>query len=170
MNSYSEQQKKDAWSKAQPSVDPGQWRIDANGAWIKYDVYGNDKSPYGWTIDHIIPKKLFKNESNAEIPENRWALHKKNNESKAGYFPKFKFVVTRDDTKNISTEIEKYLEKDFLDGLLKKVNDLGVFEYINEHKEEFINIYGEELVKKWIEKYRSLYYDYHGKKLFSQCV
>ena len=170
MSSYSEKQIKEAWERAKQIDAHGMMRQDTNGALIKYEEYGNAKSPFGWTIDHIIPKKLFINESNAEFPENRWALHMKNNESKADSFPIFKCVITSDKTENVDSDRERKFEERFLDELLDKVDDYGVFKYINDHKEDFLRIYDKELVKKWIDKGRFLYHDYHGKKLFSQCV
>lgn len=32
------------------------WRKDECGAWIKRTDYNDEKSQYGWVIDHIVPK------------------------------------------------------------------------------------------------------------------
>lgn len=46
------------WSKAYIITvsDAPVWRKDECGAWIQRTQYGNRNSPYGWEIDHIIPK------------------------------------------------------------------------------------------------------------------
>ncbi|MEQ8755271.1 MAG: HNH endonuclease signature motif containing protein [Coleofasciculus sp. G1-WW12-02] len=46
------------WEKAYivPGYNPRVWRIDQCRTWIKRDEYGNRQSPYGWEMDHIIPK------------------------------------------------------------------------------------------------------------------
>lgn len=36
--------------------DPAVFRKDDFGNWMKYSDYGNDRSGYGWEIDHIRPK------------------------------------------------------------------------------------------------------------------
>jgi len=45
------------WAKGYAILgrNPDEWREDAFGNTIKYSDYG-DYSPYGWQIDHIVPK------------------------------------------------------------------------------------------------------------------
>lgn len=45
------------WIKAQTveGYDPTIMRLDACGAWIKYDMYGMREHTYGWEIEHIVP-------------------------------------------------------------------------------------------------------------------
>ena len=43
------------WEKARATndKDPGEWRKDECGAWIKRDHYGNQGSDFGWKIEPI---------------------------------------------------------------------------------------------------------------------
>lgn len=45
------------WSKGTmvQGYDPRKYRKDPCGAWMNRTLYGSDKSPYGWEIDHIVP-------------------------------------------------------------------------------------------------------------------
>jgi hypothetical protein len=47
-----------AWQKANPvhGRDPNEWRVDAYGNLIRFDDHGDRSSPYGWEIDHIVPR------------------------------------------------------------------------------------------------------------------
>lgn len=45
------------WEKGKivSEYDSKVWRKDECGAWINRSKYGNQKSKYGWHIDHISP-------------------------------------------------------------------------------------------------------------------
>ena len=49
-----------AWQKgyAVDGYDPREWRVDEHGYWIRWSDYGDRNSPYGWEIDHIVPRSL----------------------------------------------------------------------------------------------------------------
>ena len=48
------------WAKATKirGEDPNEIRRDAAGDIIRFSQHGNDKSEYGWDIDHIVPQSL----------------------------------------------------------------------------------------------------------------
>lgn len=51
-----EEEKKIAvWNKGERirDRDPGEWRRDSFGRVMRFSMYGNRKSKYGWEIDHI---------------------------------------------------------------------------------------------------------------------
>ncbi len=47
------------WNSGIPvrGYDATQWRRDRFGHIIRYADYGNDQSPFGWHVDHIIPSE-----------------------------------------------------------------------------------------------------------------
>lgn len=45
----------DVKGRAVPGEDPGMWRKDECGAWIRRSHYGNHESEFGWEIAHIHP-------------------------------------------------------------------------------------------------------------------
>jgi hypothetical protein len=53
---WTEQQIQSVWDKGQAvdNANPRKWRKDACGAWICRDQHGNQKSSFGWEIDHIV--------------------------------------------------------------------------------------------------------------------
>ena len=152
MADYSKEQIEEAWLKATPFLVNGEpskeWRKDPCGAWIYYDHYGNKDSAFGWTIDHTIPKSLYKDNGYDSTPLNRRAMHWKNNESKSNDFPQYKCVVTSDGNKNISKEMVKYIKADTITELMKEVQGLDIL--INNQKDKWIEIYGSEQVEKWL--------------------
>lgn len=51
--------KQAVWKKAKKikDMDPDEYRLcKISGNMIRYSHYGNNKSPYNWDIDHIIPR------------------------------------------------------------------------------------------------------------------
>ena len=107
---WTNDQKKYVWRNAQKiaGYNPSIWRKDCCGAWMKWDEYGNDKSIYGWEIDHIYPQKLMERNN---IPEdemhdyrNLRAMQHSNNESKGDDYPDYKSVITADGNRNIESD------------------------------------------------------------------
>lgn len=80
LRGFSEEQKLQAWSRAQivTGWDPNAIRKDPCGAWIKWVEYGNTDSEWGWEIDHIHPVA----HGGTDHPNNLQALHWKNNRAK----------------------------------------------------------------------------------------
>jgi hypothetical protein len=52
---FSEDTVEKVWNKGTvvPGNDPGVWRKDQCGAWMRRGLYGSRASQYGWEIDHI---------------------------------------------------------------------------------------------------------------------
>ena len=59
--------------------DPDVWRCDRYGRTIRCDHYGNKRTQYSWTVDHIVPKKG----GGTKALENLQPLHWKSNQEKA---------------------------------------------------------------------------------------
>lgn len=55
MANFSEEIIRAVWQKGTTvsENDPGVYRKDVCGAWIRWNHYGNRDSKYGWEIDHI---------------------------------------------------------------------------------------------------------------------
>lgn len=97
----------DAWGKAQEvdGYDPMRFRKDACGAWIIYDKYGVTDSPYGWEIDHIVPRsQLERMHLSEEIINHPWnlrALQWQNNRYKGDYYPSYMSKVMSEGNSNV---------------------------------------------------------------------
>lgn len=80
-------------------------RKDACGAWIIYDHYGNQESPFGWQFDHIYPqskleeKGIFEELIDAEF--NLRPFNCANNLSKSDDYPDYKAAITSNDEMNL---------------------------------------------------------------------
>jgi hypothetical protein len=72
-----------AWQKAQVVLgyNPQSVRKDRFGSWIQWDQYGKT-TPYGWEIDHAVPKNL----GGLLSPINEIATQWKNNRTKSDNF------------------------------------------------------------------------------------
>lgn len=95
---FTEEEVDDVWKKAikQPDNNPGVFRKDYAGAWIKREDYGDRTKPYGWEIDHLKPLS----KGGTYDLENLYPMHWKNNASKGDDYPHWKTAVTSDGNKN----------------------------------------------------------------------
>lgn len=82
------------WNKATIVMgeDPNIYRKDANGAWIRRDLYGKtgSKISLGWEIDHIFPVSL----GGTDDVDNLQPLQWYNNRTKGNDFPSWNYKVT----------------------------------------------------------------------------
>lgn len=104
---FTKEQINGAWGKAQivDGYDPLRFRKDACGAWIIYDKYGITDSPYGWEVDHIVPRSLLEQmrvpEDSINDAQNLRALQWQNNRNKGDYYPSYMSKVMADGNNNI---------------------------------------------------------------------
>lgn len=95
----SEDIKKQVWEKGRvvSNYNPDKYRKDACGAWIAWDKYGDEHSPYGWQIDHIYPEAKLKlrrvNQESIDDIRNLRPMHWRNNASKGADYPTYHSVV-----------------------------------------------------------------------------
>lgn len=94
-----EEKKKHAWQYTTivSGYDPNMYRKDACGAWIRWDMYGQQDSLYGWQVDHIYPRSRGGDDN----PLNLRALQHQNNASKGDDYPSYEAVITSKDNTNI---------------------------------------------------------------------
>ena len=149
MADYSKQQIEEAWLRATiiEGNDPNVFRKDPCGAWIRHDCYGTE-TEYGWNIDHIIPKTLFDNNGYDKVAQNRRAMHWKNNASKSNDFPQYKSVVTSNGNTNVQEEIDKHIHPNTITELMIQIK--GLDNLIRNQKDQWIKIYGNGQVEKWL--------------------
>ncbi len=75
--SYSENEKKEVWSKASQYKDG--WAKDTYGAWMLWSAYGDRANPYGWEIDHIRADSKGGSDNTSNLQPLQW----KNNADKS---------------------------------------------------------------------------------------
>ena len=88
------------WRKADevPGVNPGIWRKDFAGAWIRRDYHGV-RNLYGWSIDHCKPLSV----GGTNTPENLMPMHWRNKDCRNGDYPEFQSILTSDGNHNKET-------------------------------------------------------------------
>ena len=71
---YSDSDIETVWKKGSVASnnDPGVFRKDQCGAWIKRSEYGNRGSKYGWEIDHITPVSSGGGDSLSNLRPLQW--------------------------------------------------------------------------------------------------
>lgn len=105
-----EEKKKRIWDKmtTPPGMDISKFKLDACGALICWDQYGNRQSDVGWEIDHVIPKALLLNKDvpDEEIDDeiNLRPMHWKNNDSKSLDYPEYHSKIKYEDGKNVDLD------------------------------------------------------------------
>ena len=92
--SFTDDDVTNVWNKGKirNGYDPKLWRLDACGALMSRDAYGDRKSQYGWEVDHISP-------GGSDKLENLRPLQWKNNVAKSD--GKLKCVVKAVGSKNL---------------------------------------------------------------------
>lgn len=181
MANYTETEKRKAWNKCSEvqGRNPDDWRKDICGALIKYDQYRTDDE-FSWDIDHIIPRAMFEDDGKPDIPENRIAMHKGNNDSKKDDFPVFTAsIVGTEKFQNVRSERRLYLPPNILKELLKidpflgtkpfVIKDVSIpiritlYSWLQSHRREMEKIYGAEVIYDLIgdEDDNAKYLDYH---------
>ena len=73
-----------------PGKDAAVWRLDACGAFMKFDDYGDTSSDVGWEIDHIKPVA----EGGTDDIDNLQPLQWENNRHKRDNWPEWDCAVS----------------------------------------------------------------------------
>lgn len=155
MAEYSKKQIEEAWDTARrvDGLDAALWRLDPCDALIYRDGYGQE-TRYGWNIDHVIPKTLFKDSNGYDsTPHNRRAMHWENNASKADDFPAYKCATTRKGNDNVppsEDQRHRHIYAGTISILIPEIK--GLDRYIEDHRAEWEKIYGEEQVRKFLSE------------------
>ena len=86
--SFSEAEKLAVWNKASviPNQNPQEYRKDACGALISWNLYGNTNSKYGWEIDHITPVAKGGGDELSNLQPLQWENNRHKSDSLPGYW------------------------------------------------------------------------------------
>lgn len=115
---YSEDVKKEIWDKKGQTIDgenPDEVRLDAAGALMHWDKYGDRSNPYGWEVDHIFPESKLRGNVASEMIdniENLRPMQWQNNESKGNDYPSYRSVVMAKEGKNVEVIRELMVNAD----------------------------------------------------------
>lgn len=132
MDNIDEALKRKVWKrgKVSPEYQEDHVRIDACGAWMVYEDYGNRKSPYGWEIDHIYPESKLKEK---KVPQdqidnfdNLRPLNWANNDSKSDDYPVYRAAVSAKDDKNESSAKDLVISKKVQERISKLYEQYGI--------------------------------------------
>lgn len=109
------------WSKMTTVAgkDERKYRLDACGALMDWDKYGDRQNDNGWEVDHVVPKTLL---SKKEVPEdeiddeiNLRPMQWQNNDSKSSDYPEYQASVKYEGGKNVAQngvyEVNKELQR-----------------------------------------------------------
>ncbi|PWJ44129.1 HNH endonuclease signature motif containing protein [Sediminitomix flava] len=79
------------WKKAKPILgySPNEYRRDVCGGIIRYTEYGNEKSEWGWEIDHIKPTVIGGDDELTNLQALNW----QNNKVKGNDYPSYTYAV-----------------------------------------------------------------------------
>lgn len=102
MCNFTREQIEQVWSKARivPNNAPNVFRKDYAGAWIRRDQYGRRDAPYGWEIDHCLPKA----KGGTDDMGNLYPLHWRNNVRKDNDYPEWATELTSEGRQNVERE------------------------------------------------------------------
>ncbi len=138
MSEYSEDLRRRIWNRLK-TVDgkaPESFRLDAAGALIKWEDYG-EYTPNGWQVDHAFPQKKL--EENG-VKEEKWddivdlrPFNSANNEMKGDDFPQYIRAVYYDE----------HADKNVEDGDTAYIVNREVQNAIQKHYQLPIRLFGD---------------------------
>ena len=79
--------KRAAWGRTSPvsgQLNAWEFRKDCLGKVVRYSDFGNRHSPFGWELDHIVPRSV----GAATDPDNLQALHWKTVAARSDALPR----------------------------------------------------------------------------------
>jgi hypothetical protein len=127
-----EQKKLAIWNKMSsvPGKDPDKFKLDACGALIEWEKYGDRQDDFGWEADHVVPKSLLQKKG---VPEDEYddevnlrPMHWKNNDSKSSDYPEYQAKVKYEGGRNIDKEGVYEVNKDLQQILHNKYAKYGL--------------------------------------------
>ncbi len=138
MSEYSEELRRILWNRLTKisGKDPKSYRLDAAGALIEWDEYGN-YSPNGWQVDHAFPKNKLKENG---IKEENWddivdlrPFNSANNDLKNDNFPIYIRAVYYD----------VHADKNVVDGKTNYIVNREVQKNIQKHYQLPLYLFGD---------------------------
>lgn len=127
-----DQIKEAIWRKMSTPLgkDSAKFKLDACGALIEWDRYGDRQSDYGWEVDHVVPKSLLQElgvpEDEYDDEDNLRPMHWKNNDSKSSDYPEYQAKVTFEGGRNIEKESVYEVNKELQQILHNKYSKYGI--------------------------------------------